>query len=373
MPIKFILGKAGTGKTTTILKSFEKLGDTNPKASIICLAYTHSAVDNLKLKSNNAFNYSTIHKYLKLPINKIVYRKPKEYIKYDYYIIDEISLIPLKIIDILFMLASRFKDSTFIFIGDLLQLPSINKDVKQINFNKFKGWNNVDIKLSLNDCLKLVLYLNDTIYFNETFIKSDKMILTHNYRNNEHVQYIINDILTNPENIKKYLIKVEDLKNYKSCDYVYLASRYKYLKTLYNITKVKNDDEIIVECKIGEIFIKAGDILVANENIEDMNLVNGEEYKIETLTPISDILLFNMKKFLPYNYITIHKSQGKTLDKILLCIDDLFEISMLYTALTRAKTDIKIICFGDINKEITKLKNNNKLFNVLNGLLYTDS
>ena len=73
------------------------------------------------------------------------------------------------------------------------------------------------------------------------------MILTHNYRNNEHVQYIINDILTNPENIKNYLIKVEDLKNYKSCDYVYLASRYKYLKTLYNITKIKQNDEIIVE------------------------------------------------------------------------------------------------------------------------------
>lgn len=256
-------------------------------------------------------------------------------------------------------------------MGDLLQLPSINKDKKIIHFNKYTFKN--PINLNIEECKKLLLYLNDTIYFNETFIKSNKMILTHNYRNNEHVQNIINDILTNPENIKKYLIKVEDLKNYKSCDYVYLASRYKYLKTLYNITKIKNDDEIIVECKIGEIFIKAGDILVANENIEDMNLVNGEEYKIETLNPISDILLFNMKKFLPYNYITIHKSQGKTLNKVLLCIDDLFEISMLYTALTRAKTDIKIICLGDINKEITKLKNNNKLFNILNGLLYTDS
>lgn len=362
--IKFILGKAGTGKTTSTLTTLKG-------KSVMCLAYTHSAVENLRSKSNNEFKYNTIHKFLKLPINKIIHRALKKYEIFDYYVIDEISLIPLDIIEILFNLAIKRTQSKFIFIGDLLQLPSINKDKKIIHFNKYTFKN--PINLNIEECKKLLLYLNDTIYFNETFIKSNKMILTHNYRNNEHVQYIINDILTNPENIKKYLIKVEDLKNYKSCDYVYLASRYKYLKTLYNITKIKNDDEIIVECKIGEIFIKAGDILIANENIEDMNLVNGEEYKIETVNPISDILLFNMKKFLPYNYITIHKSQGKTLNKILLCVDDLFEISMLYTALTRAKTDIKIICLGDINKEITKLKNNNKLFNILNGLLYTDS
>ena len=183
----------------------------------------------------------TIHKFLKLPINKIIHRALKEYEIFDYYVIDEISLIPLDIIEILFNLAIKRTQSKFIFMGDLLQLPSINKDKKIIHFNKYTFKN--PINLNIEECKKLLLYLNDTIYFNETFIKSNKMILTHNYRNNEYVQYIINDILTNPENIKKYLIKVEDLKNYKSCDYVYLASRYKYLKTLYNITKIKNDDE----------------------------------------------------------------------------------------------------------------------------------
>ena len=197
---------------------------------------------------------------------------------------------------------------------------------------------------------------------------------TYNYRNNEYVQSIINELIGNivPEeelknNIMKYIININELYNYK--DYVKLASRYKYLKTLYSVSNIMKDNEKCVNCKIGEIFIKNGDILVANENIEDMDLVNGEEYIIENVD--DELLMFNIKKFLPYNYLTIHKSQGKTLDKIVVCIDDLFEISMFYTALTRAKTDIKLICLGSIEKEIEKIKDNNVLFNILNNVLYS--
>lgn len=368
--VKFVLGKAGTGKTTTILNSLVNFN------SVLCIAYTHSAVENLRSKSENKFKYMTIHKYLKLPINKIIYRKLKEYERFDYIVIDEVSLIPLNIIDILFNLTNYFKETKFIFIGDLLQLPCINKDKKLLNIKqkylkKYPGFKNV--VSNLENCLKLVLYLNDTIYFNEYFMNNDKMILTYNYRNNEYVQSIINELINVfyeeelKNNINKYIININELYNYK--DYVKLASRYKYLKTLYSVSNIMKDDEKCVNCKIGEIFIKNGDILVANENIEDMDLVNGEEYIIENVD--DELLMFNIKKFLPYNYLTIHKSQGKTLDKIVVCIDDLFEISMFYTALTRAKTDIKLISLGSIEKEIEKIKDNNVLFNILNNVLYS--
>lgn len=369
--IKFVLGKAGTGKTTTILNSLINFN------SVLCIAYTHSAVENLRSKSdNNHWVFMTIHKYLKLPINKIIYRKLKEYERFDYIVIDEVSLIPLNIIDILFNLTNYFKETKFIFIGDLLQLPCINKDKKLLNIKqkylkKYPGFK--DVICPLDNCLKLVLYLNDTIYFNEYFMNSDKMILTYNYRNNEYVQNVINELINvfyNEElkkNIKKYIININELYNYK--DYVKLASRYKYLKTLYSVSNIIKDDEKCVSCKIGEIFIKNGDILIANENIEDMDLVNGEEYIIENVD--DELLMFHIKKFLPYNYLTIHKSQGKTLDKIVVCIDDLFEISMFYTALTRAKTDIKLICLGSVEKEVEKITDNNVLFNILNHVLYS--
>lgn len=373
--IKFVLGKAGTGKTTTILNSLKGI-----KGKILCIAYTHSAVENLRSKSENQnqWVFMTIHKYLKLPINKIIYRKLKEYERFDYIVIDEVSLIPLNIIDILFNLTNYFKETKFIFIGDLLQLPCINKDKKLLNIRpkalkKYPGFKNV--VSNLENCLKLVLYLNDTIYFNEYFMNNDKMILTYNYRNNEYVQSIINELIycfyeeELKENIKKYMININELGQEQFKDYVKLASRYKYLKTLYSVSNIMKDDEKCVNCKIGEIFIKNGDILVANENIEDMDLVNGEEYVIENVD--DELLMFNIKKFLPYNYLTIHKSQGKTLDKIVVCIDDIFEISMFYTALTRAKTDIKLICLGSIEKEIEKIIDNNVLFNILNNVLYS--
>ena len=210
--IKFVLGKAGTGKTTSILNSL-KIYD-----SVLCIAYTHSAVENLKSKSNKKqWVFMTIHKYLKLPINKIIYRKLKEYERFDYIVIDEVSLIPLNIIDILFNLTNYFKETKFIFIGDLLQLPCINKDKKILNIKQkyLKNYPNFkDVVSNLEDCLKLVLYLNDTIYFNEYFMNSDKLILTYNYRNNEFVQSVINELICVfyeeelKENIKKHMIKL---------------------------------------------------------------------------------------------------------------------------------------------------------------------
>ena len=368
--VKFVLGKAGTGKTTSVLNSL-----INKGGSVLCIAYTHSAVENLRVKSGGKFKYMTIHKYLKLPINKIIYRKLKEYQRFDYIVIDEVSLIPLNIIDVLFNLSDYFKETKFIFIGDLLQLPCINKEKKTLNVKLNPAFKNIHLNLSFSDCLKIVLYLNDTIYFNDYFMKNDKMILTYNYRNDEHVQEIINELcplekknggFVKTEDITKHLISITDLWKYGA--WVKLASRYKFLKTMYSVSNIKKDDEKVVECKIGEIFIKSGDVLVANENIEDMDLVNGEEYVIKDVD--DELLMFNIKKFLPQNYLTVHKSQGKTLEKIIVCIDDMFEISMFYTALTRARTDIKLICLGNLEKEIEKIKENAALFKVLNEIIY---
>ena len=43
---------------------------------------------------------------------------------------------------------------------------------------------------------------------------------------------------------------------------------------------------------------------------------------------------------LPKKFITAHKSQGKSFDKICVILDEMFDISMLYTILTRARSKI---------------------------------
>ncbi len=43
---------------------------------------------------------------------------------------------------------------------------------------------------------------------------------------------------------------------------------------------------------------------------------------------------------LPANMITVHRSQGKGYDNVIVCVDNLFDICMLYTAVTRARKEV---------------------------------
>lgn len=43
---------------------------------------------------------------------------------------------------------------------------------------------------------------------------------------------------------------------------------------------------------------------------------------------------------LPANMITVHRSQGKGYDNVIICVDNLFDICMLYTAVTRACKEV---------------------------------
>ncbi len=373
--IKFILGKAGTGKTYSTIQSLKKL-DKN----ILCLAYTHSAVNNMRDKLminetnfNSKFTFMTVHKYLKLPITKIVYHKLKDYLEFDIIIIDEFTLIPLDIINILFNLSDKRKSTQFIFIGDLLQLPCIekkNKNPKMIIKQDIPHFNK-SIDIDFNEAIDIINHLNKTIYFNKYFINNDKLIMKYNYRQNEYCEKIIYDILVN-KNIN--LINRNELKKLRKEGYIVLASRYKYLETIYllqNDYYPDNECSTTFESKIGFIKIKLGDELVANESIEEMNLLNGEIYKVNNLN--DELLLQHSKQFLPIDYLTVHKAQGKTLNKIIVCIDDMFELTMFYTALTRAREDIKLFSISNWNEKMkNKLNNEMKIFNNLENVIYNN-
>ena len=42
----------------------------------------------------------------------------------------------------------------------------------------------------------------------------------------------------------------------------------------------------------------------------------------------------------PAYLLSVHKSQGRSIDKVIVCVDGMFDISMLYTAITRTKTKL---------------------------------
>lgn len=116
-----IAGYAGTGKTTLVKFIIAALDVDEDKVAYA--TYTGKAAEVLRKKGNK--NAMTLHKLLYDSVPRPggdFYRKPKISLEYDIIVVDEISLAPKSMIDML------LKHKVFcIFIGDNFQLPQIDK------------------------------------------------------------------------------------------------------------------------------------------------------------------------------------------------------------------------------------------------------
>lgn len=116
-----ICGYAGVGKSTLVKFAIEALDVDQDRVTYAC--YTGKAAEVLRQKGNK--NAMTLHKLLYDSIPRPgggFFRKPKVSLDYDIIVVDEISLAPKSMIDML------LKHNVFcIFIGDNFQLPQIDK------------------------------------------------------------------------------------------------------------------------------------------------------------------------------------------------------------------------------------------------------
>ena len=143
-PLYFVMGSAGTGKTCFIHKAREWMNKNN--LNVITLAYTGVAA----LEAQG----QTIHSFCKFPPH---YVTPKDIRKtYDYnlirhadlIIIDEVSMVSANIMDSMdkFFRLNRKEDSFFggltvLLVGDLFQLPPVIKP-EDLDNHKAEGYEN---------------------------------------------------------------------------------------------------------------------------------------------------------------------------------------------------------------------------------------
>jgi exodeoxyribonuclease-5 len=117
-----ICGYAGVGKSTLVRFAIEAL-DVDENKVVYC-SYTGKAAEVLRKKGNK--NAMTLHKLLYDSFPRPgggFYRKPKTYLEYNIVVVDEISLAPKSMLEML------LKHNVFcIFIGDNFQLPQIDKN-----------------------------------------------------------------------------------------------------------------------------------------------------------------------------------------------------------------------------------------------------
>lgn len=117
-----IAGYAGTGKTTLVKFIIDELDVDESKVAYV--SFTGKAAEVLRKKGNP--NAMTLHKLLYDSIPRAAggfYRKPKPKLDYTIIVVDEISMVPKELVDLL------FKHKVYIIcLGDPFQLPPINKN-----------------------------------------------------------------------------------------------------------------------------------------------------------------------------------------------------------------------------------------------------
>lgn len=119
-----ISGYAGTGKSTLVKFIVQNLPGIDPEKDVCYACYTGKAAQVLLKKGNK--NVATLHKLLyesrPLPNGKFVHI-PLEEIGYPIVVVDEISMAPKVLIDLLLS-----HDVFVIGLGDPFQLPPVDKN-----------------------------------------------------------------------------------------------------------------------------------------------------------------------------------------------------------------------------------------------------
>lgn len=369
-----ITGGPGTGKTTIIKAICNILDDNNLKFNLA--APTGRAAKRMQESTENSA--LTIHRLIGIkPESPIPEYNEENKLECDYVIVDEVSMVDIKLMDKL--LKALSSNTALILVGDHNQLPSVgpgnvlkdilDTDIKSVRLKKiFRQAQESNIVVNahrINDGLYPILNQKNKDFFfidsNSNNFQKDILDLIRNRLPNYYKLDPINDIqILAPS--KKSSWGVLNLNNILQEN---LNKNPKYLKINNRIFKLKdkvmqvrnnydlesmdpsNFDDGVYNGDIGRII----EIDKERESLKiefyDGNIVS---YKKEDI------------KDLDLSYaITIHKSQGSEFDCVVIPMMPtsfmLLNRNLLYTAITRAKKLVILIGEKRILKQMVR---NNK-------------
>lgn len=372
-----ITGGPGTGKTTIIKAICNILNENNLKFNLA--APTGRAAKRMQESTENvAF---TIHRLIGIkPESPIPEFNEENTLDCDYVILDEASMIDIKLMDKL--LKALSSKTALILVGDHNQLPSVgagnvlkdilDTDIKAVKLKKIfrqaKESNIVVNAHKINDGLYPILNQKNKDFF---FINSNSK----NFQNN------LLDLVKNR------------LPNYYKLDPIndiqILAPSKKSLWGIVNINdlcqKELNKNPNLI--KINNRIFKLGDKVMQVRNNYELESLNPDDFddgvyngdigriididkNMESLkVEFYDGNIVSYKKEdvkdLDLSYaITIHKSQGSEFDCVLIPMMPasfmLLNRNLLYTAITRAKKLVILLGEKKILKQMVRNNNESK-------------
>jgi len=295
-----ITGRAGTGKSSLL----RDLKEEHP--FIHLLSFTNLAARNI--------NGNTLHKNFNLPHPGNPNRKPKHFKYRRTDCIDEASNVGMGLLNRI--LECQGKNSNIIISGDPGQMPPIK---------------------------------DDSIFpFLEKYPNIEKFELTHNYRQAEDPDYqtILNDLYDNGQT-KKVRQFIESRMNITPFDpekSIYVAIRNaeinaynkKFNKsTIGTLVRGNNNRSLIKNNEMGEV------IGITNDGKLTIRLFNNDEIIGKNHPAPKDFQKVDVfpKDIEIAQGITIHKSQGKTYEYVIIDMEqiDTYFPQALYVAMSRVK------------------------------------
>lgn len=372
-----ITGGPGTGKTTIIKAICNILNENNLKFNLA--APTGRAAKRMQESTENvAF---TIHRLIGIkPESPIPEFNEENTLDCDYVIVDEASMIDIKLIDKL--LKALSSKTALILVGDHNQLPSVgagnvlkdilDTDIKAVKLKKIfrqaKESNIVVNAHKINDGLYPILNQKNKDFFfinsNSKKFQNDLLDLVKNRLPNYYKLDPINDIQILAPSKKSLwgIVNINDLcqkelnKNPNSIKInnriFKLGDKVMQVRNNYELESLNPDnfDDGVYNGDIGRIIDIDKNMESLKVEFYDGNIVS---YKKEDV------------KDLDLSYaITIHKSQGSEFDCVLIPMMPasfmLLNRNLLYTAITRAKKLVILLGEKKILKQMVRNNNESK-------------
>lgn len=372
-----ITGGPGTGKTTIIKAICNILNENNLKFNLA--APTGRAAKRMQESTENvAF---TIHRLIGIkPESPIPEFNEENTLDCDYVILDEASMIDIKLMDKL--LKALSSKTALILVGDHNQLPSVgagnvlkdilDTDIKAVKLKKIfrqaKESNIVVNAHKINDGLYPILNQKNKDFFfinsNSKNFQNDLLDLVKNRLPNYYKLDPINDIQILAPSKKSLwgIVNINDLcqkelnKNPNSIKInnriFKLGDKVMQVRNNYELESLNSDDfdDGVYNGDIGRIIDIDKNMESLKVEFYDGNIVS---YKKEDV------------KDLDLSYaITIHKSQGSEFDCVLIPMMPasfmLLNRNLLYTAITRAKKLVILLGEKKILKQMVRNNNESK-------------
>ncbi len=376
----FLTGSAGTGKTYILAEYISYLKSRKIMPTIV--APTGIAASHLQGQ--------TLHSYFSLGIRDnideyfIESLLDKKYLqtkfsKLKILIIDEISMVSPEIFSSIDMIIQAFKNNTepfggiqVILSGDFFQLPPISRGFKEKRFAwQSPSWKNLDLqtcylqKKFRQDDNQLISILDEIR--SGTISQSTHDILNSRYNANLDIEFTPTKLYThnidvdriNNEELEKLPSKAHTFKFESEGSKANIEKIFKSSLVSEELTLKKDAIVMFIKNNLEKGYINGTTGVVVNFSKEDklplVKLASGYIIKVEydDWTMENDAGKITAKVLqLPLKLawaITIHKSQGMTLDAAEIDLSKTFEVGQGYVALSRIKNidGLKLMGFND--------------------------